>query len=342
MLLRIDPAVPLVWRSPAVLQLGGLRPLVVLDDPGEFERSVIALLRRGVTATTLQTIGEAIGGRPDALRVLLRRLAPALETGDGTALSADAEHLLEAGVPLDAPPVGRAPAAEPEERSAQASTAAEASAAPIATRTRRRRIVPAVLVDGEPTLARAVATAVAALGHRIVGAAATPAEPIAVAVLTANWVISPGAHLTWLRRDVPHLAVVHEGGAVRLGPFVEPGAGGCLRCIELHRRDADASWPVIAAQLAVTSAQPLEPAVLALVAAHAAALVDERIRRGATALAEASVSVSLAPRLPESERHAPHPECGCRALGGIATAPARPDASRPGAPSSSTGVAVPA
>lgn len=309
MFLRIDPAVPLVWRTPTTLQLGGVRPLVVLDDPGEFERSVIALLRRGVRAATLETIGEAIGGRPDALRLLLRRLDPALESHDCD----PAEH-----------------------------PAAEASVAPVAARPRRRRATPAVVVDGDPTLARAIAAAIASLGHRVEPATAVEAGSVAVAVVAANWAVSPAAHLGWLRRDVPHLAVVHEGGSVRLGPFVEPGAGGCLRCLELHRRDADAAWPVIAAQLAAAPVPALDPAVLALVAAQAAALVDARLRRGATGLAEASVSLSTALRLPASDRHAPHPECGCRALGGTATAPARPGASRPDAPSSATAVAVPA
>ena len=105
------------------------------------------------------------------------------------------------------------------------------------------------------------------------------AEPD-LAVVVCHGVVPPSAHAVWLRRDVPHIPVLFTESAVHLGPGVEPGAGPCLVCIELHRRDGDAAWPTIATQL-LTRARRAEPP--ALVAEAAAALfrrVMERLENG--------------------------------------------------------------
>lgn len=48
---------------------------------------------------------------------------------------------------------------------------------------------------------------------------------------------------------VPHLPVRVRDGTGLVGPLVLPGATSCLGCADLHRRDRDAAWPAIAAQL---------------------------------------------------------------------------------------------
>lgn len=48
---------------------------------------------------------------------------------------------------------------------------------------------------------------------------------------------------------VAHLPVRVRDGIGLVGPLVIPGATSCLRCADLHRRDRDAAWPAIAAQL---------------------------------------------------------------------------------------------
>ncbi len=75
---RIDPRLPVVWRSPTEMQLG-TTPRVVLHDPGEFEHGLITALRHGAAPATLQTIGTGLGGSPEAVRALLKTLAPAFE-----------------------------------------------------------------------------------------------------------------------------------------------------------------------------------------------------------------------------------------------------------------------
>lgn len=291
---RLDPALPLVWRSPDELQLGGIHPVAVLADPRPFETGLLAALAAGASRETLTTIGAALGGRRDEVADLLERLAPALLPD-----------------------------------------AASAAPAPAAT----------VAVDGDPDRAAAMAGLLARLGLRTVQAATAPADAVDAVVLIASRVVSPAAHLPWLAADVPHLAVVFDERGAEIGPFVRPGSGPCLRCVHLARRDSDAAWPAVAAQLAVAAAPPRSARVEHEALALAASVVDDLVRDGRTELDRAAVLVSGATA--RDPRHAarpvaPHPECGCRAPAGTATAPARLDARRTAPPSSGSAVAVPA
>lgn len=292
---RIDPALPLVWRSPGELQLGGEVPRVVLRDPGQLETGLLSALRHGVGRATLETIGTGLGGTPAEVERLLAVLAPAFEVE-----------------PVD-----------------------DAREAP-----------GPVLLDADGTFGVLLERRLVELGHRVLGRdaieATTTAAP-ALVVIAAHWVVQPARHLPWLRADVPHLAVIDDEAGWRVGPLVEPGAGPCLRCLELARRDRDPAWPVIAAQLAGRPAPPAARGIRALVdaASAAAAAVDDRLRLGETHLAERSLRLGAAGR-PQAASHRPHPECGCRAPGGSATAPALRAARRPGAPSSARAGAVPA
>lgn len=291
---RLDPALPLVWRSPDALQLGGVRPLAVIADPRPFETGLLTALAAGASRETLTTIGAALDADRDEVADLLDRLAPAL--------------LPDA-----------------------------ASAAPTAAAT--------VAVAGDADPAAAIAWLLRRLGHRAVRAGTARAGAVDAVVLIVSRVVSPAAHLPWLAADVPHLAVVFDERGAEVGPFVRPGTGPCLRCVHLARRDSDAAWPAIAAQLAVAPPPPRDPRVEHEALALAASAIDDLARTGRTSLDGATVIVSAAP-----ERDAPadprpvaaHPECGCRAPAGSAKAPARLDARRNAPPSSASADAVPA
>ena len=293
---RIDPNLPLVWRSPNELQLGAAHARVVLTDPGELETGLIAALRHGAGFTALRAIGGGLGGSPEAVSLLLERLAPAFET-----------------------------------------TAGHPDAAPVDPHGSR----PLVALDADDTIAEQLAANLAMLGYETAPAADGHADGVALAVIAAPWVIAPARHLPWLRDDVPHLAVVFDDTGARIGPLVEPGVGACLRCLDLDRRDADAAWPVIAAQLA---GRPVGASTARMVhdaAALAASVVDDRLAHGVTALANASISLAGPGAFPRRRGHRPHPECGCRVPGGSATAPVHLGG-RPAATSSARAVGVPA
>jgi hypothetical protein len=53
-------------------------------------------------------------------------------------------------------------------------------------------------------------------------------------------------------QGVAHLPVRVRDGAGLVGPLVIPGVTSCLGCADLHRRDRDAAWPAVAAQLRAT------------------------------------------------------------------------------------------
>ena len=154
------------------------------------------------------------------------------------------------------------------------------------------------------------------------------------AVIVGSYAIEPQRSARWLRRDIPHLAVVFGDAGVTVGPWVRPGAAPCLRCVDLHRTSADTAWPVMATQLH-TLPPPGEDAITsAIVAARAAALVLAGVAaaRGRPALPP-PVGVSwrlLRDRTDKgsadgsgarwggadwvSATWEPHPECGCLGL----------------------------
>jgi bacteriocin biosynthesis cyclodehydratase domain-containing protein len=117
------------------------------------------------------------------------------------------------------------------------------------------------------------------------------------------------------RSGVPHLVATVRGRVGVVGPLVVPGATSCLRCADLHRRDADPRWPRLAAQLTASEPPPSGATVTCLLTAATAALqvlafVDGTASPGAL---EATIELhppALAPRL---RRWPPHPACGCGA-----------------------------
>lgn len=291
---RLDPALPVVWRSPGELQLGGVRPVAVLTDPGPLELGLLSALGAGASRATLTTMAGAFDGDADEVGALLERLAPALL---------------------------------PDEASDVAGSRAT------------------IALGGDADRVPELAAMLSRLGHRVVHAASAPTAAVDAVALVASRLVPPAAHLPWLAADVPHLAIVFDERGAEVGPFVRPGAGPCLRCVHLGRRDADAAWPAVAAQLAVAPPVPRDPRVEHETLTLAASAVDDLVRCGRSALDAAAVLVSV--RSACDPRHdpqpvEPHPECGCRAPAGSATAPVRLDTRRNVPPSSASAAAVPA
>ena len=288
---RIDPVLPIVWRSPTELQFGAA-PRVVLHDPGGLETGLIAALRHRASTSTLETIGLPHGGTREGVQALLELLAPAFERATDAAASALSQHR--------------------------------------------------VAVDAPREIGDRLGDHLAMLGYEPVPAADAEPEAMSLAVIATTWVVSPARHLPWLRADVPHLAVVFDDEGTRVGPLIEPGDGPCLRCLELSRRDDDYAWPVIAAQLAGRPAASCTPRSVHDAAALVASLVDDRLTQSRNPLRGASIRLGRPGESATTTRHPWHPECGCRAPAGSATAPVRLDSRRPDAASSARGAAVPA
>ena len=59
----------------------------------------------------------------------------------------------------------------------------------------------------------------------------------------AAWAASDPLVTEIHRSGVPHLVATVRGQTGIVGPLVVPGVTSCLRCADLHRRDADPRWP---------------------------------------------------------------------------------------------------
>jgi hypothetical protein len=134
-------------------------------------------------------------------------------------------------------------------------------------------------------------------------------------VLARAWAASDplvsGVH----RAGVPHLVAALRGRTGVVGPLVVPGVTSCLRCADLHRRDADPQWPRLAAQLTATEPPPSGATVTCLLTAATAAVQVLAYLDGGAAPATLDATIELRPPdlTPRLRRWRAHAACGCGA-----------------------------
>ena len=272
MTLRIDPRLPLVWRSPSGVQVGIDPAVLRIDDVTEAQARMLAALAVGTSPSGLLVVA---GGRtPDANRQrdeLLHLVAPALQP---------------------APPVSRG-------------TVAISGSATLAA------AIAGLLADRGVTVLLAADAAELADAADAADLADTADSRPDLAIVVGHFVLAPQLHAVWLRRDIPHLPVVVGDTATVVGPLVEPGKGPCLLCLELHHRDADWAWPAIATQL-LGRRSGIETAILvAETAAAAARMAIDRLQRPTGGRAAESVRIDAATGEKLWRGWQVHPECGC-------------------------------
>jgi bacteriocin biosynthesis cyclodehydratase domain-containing protein len=204
------------------------------------------------------------------------------------------------------------------------------------------------------------------IGERPDDATALSSEPGRLAVVVGHYVLDPGFRGLWLRRDVPHLPIVYGDRTVRIGPFVEPGSGPCLYCLERHRADADPAWPALAAQLLGRRSSAETPFVASEAATIATRLLLARASGpaspGPASPAATGIVLDVETGARSTEGWVRHPECACaglpelaaasepaeaavvsgRARPGIAMRSSRPDAARSMPTRTGEAVSVPA
>jgi hypothetical protein len=139
-------------------------------------------------------------------------------------------------------------------------------------------------------------------------------------VLARPWAASDPLVTGYQRVGQPHLVATVRGETGVVGPLVVPGRTGCLRCADLHRRDADPRWPDLAAQLTAADPPPSGATVTCLLTAVVAAVqvlafVDGN---GAPVTVDATVEVRPPDLIPRLRRWPPHPACPCRAASAAA------------------------
>jgi bacteriocin biosynthesis cyclodehydratase domain-containing protein len=266
MTFRLDPRIPLVWRSPDELQLGVDRAVVRLQKVTRADERMITALKAGITRSGLLMLGASEGASEADLDTLLDSVSDALV------------------------PVG-----------------------PVTPPSR-----PRVCIDGRGEAARQLAALLQELGCDV--ETVQDVAPVNFAVIIAHYVIDPQRYGHWLRRDIPHLAVVFTDRGCEIGPVVEPGIGPCLYCIELNRTDLDPQWPAMATQLVSRKAPTEEALAIAELLGFVARLVLTRLNSsGFDRSASARLDATSMYRETETgrstaRRHSLHPKCGCQSL----------------------------
>ncbi len=139
-----------------------------------------------------------------------------------------------------------------------------------------------------------------------------------VAVLVEHGVASPVRARPLVREDLAHLSVVVGDVSVGVGPLVVPGVGPCLRCLDLHRCDADERWPAVATQIAAAPGEGVEASLAPLAAALAVGQVLAHLDGRAVSARGATLEVDAVEPVPRRRTWTPHPECGC---GGVEAGP---------------------
>ncbi|WP_040339036.1 ThiF family adenylyltransferase [Candidatus Blastococcus massiliensis] len=132
-------------------------------------------------------------------------------------------------------------------------------------------------------------------------------------VLARPWAASDPAAAAWARAGVPHLVATVRGATGVVGPLVVPGVTSCLRCADLHRRDADPRWPHLAAQLTATEPPPSGATVTCLLTAVTAAVQVLAYLDGDAAPVTLDATLDIAPPdlVPRRRPWPSHPDCGC-------------------------------
>jgi hypothetical protein len=169
-------------------------------------------------------------------------------------------------------------------------------------------VTSSVAVLGDSGLARTIAGLLDSRG--LLG----DPDGASVVVLVADWVLSPADHMTWLNRDVVHVPVVVTERAVTVGPFVEPGLGPCLYCVQLARTDLDPAWPAIATQLWGRAPRELGRLTTAEVATFVVRRLQERLQNGPAEARSWRIADDGGVSVSGWERH---PDCRCAVPAGI-------------------------
>lgn len=209
MLYALDPALPVLLRPDGAVQVGWSPRRAVLIHPP-----------RGMT--------------PVGLAALLRAMHSPVPLSE---LQREADR--DGGVPADE----------------LGALMAQLVAAGVATRGRRQRPVrsASIRVHGRGPLSELLIEGLRCSGARVKQSshphAAVSSAEADLVVLSDNLVADPRMQRDLHRQGVAHLAVRVRDGTGLVGPLVIPGVTSCLGCADLHRRDRDAAWPVVAAQL---------------------------------------------------------------------------------------------
>jgi bacteriocin biosynthesis cyclodehydratase domain-containing protein len=299
----LPPSLRRLWRGPRTLQIGrDPARALVLDGVGPAEVAFLGLLDGTRERAAALRAATEVGVPPSEAARLLQLLEGSGLLDDGAGDVTAVRRL----APADRDRLG------PD----LACWALVRGGTEAAARALGRRQAAQVAVTGGGRVARTVADLLAEAGVGRV-AARGPAAGDALAVLCSDdgALVPPELRDRLLLAGVAHLVAETYETLGSVGPLVVPGRSPCLRCLDLHRRDRDPRWPVVAAQL--TGPAPVlmsnDSVLAAVVAAHATLGAVAHLDDPATRSPLEGAMTEF--RLPDGglrrRRFAAHPACGC-------------------------------
>jgi hypothetical protein len=168
------------------------------------------------------------------------------------------------------------------------------------------RVRPSIAVAADATVADRVVRACATAGL-------TRAEDAPTRLLVTVGEPRRSVSDALVRDDISHLWLAVLPGAVRLGPFVDPGRTACLRCVDAHLGDLDPRRATVLHQLEDLPSAPEsdpDPNLVQLAVAWAVRDVVRGLDGSRPALRSATVTVTEDLDVIRRDRLR-HPHCGC-------------------------------
>ncbi|MGI8457497.1 MAG: ThiF family adenylyltransferase [Propionibacteriaceae bacterium] len=297
---------PVLLRSPTEVQVGTDPPSAVVLDTVDAEALACWLRQVDGTRTTDELTSLAAGRLPDVSALphvvrLLGALADHALVGEG--LGHDRRRWSSAQVRV----VGAGPVA--------GRVADQLAAAGVGTLVLVDDRLAAHVDPTAPTRAHAVRNRLGrrhpATVVRVVNHWSTPeTESDLTVIATDTLECDRGLTDCLLRADQTHLLVRPAARGAVVGPAVRPGRSPCVHCLDLTRRDLDARWPQLLAQLVGRTGEATGATIAwaaATTTTQALALLDHT----AAETLGATLELSADDHLVRKRRWAAHPMCGC-------------------------------
>lgn len=233
----LDAAMPVLLRPDGAVQVGW--------DP---RRAVLIRPPRGLTAAGLATLLRSMQS-PTEITALQRQAADH-GIADAGELADIVDALVATGIVTRAAPATRGTSPTPDKPARSRSAS--------------------IRVHGRGPLSDLLVDALRCSGARIRRSSQPHAAPATAGtdlVVLSDYLVADPRLVRELHAErVPHLPVRVRDGTGLVGPLVLPGVTSCLGCADLHRRDRDAAWPAVAAQLRDTVGHADRATVLATAA----------------------------------------------------------------------------
>ena len=137
-------------------------------------------------------------------------------------------------------------------------------------------------------------------------------DHVDLAILIGTDVVSPQSYAHWLRREIPHLALVFDETGVQVSPVVVPGITPCLACAEISRMKLDPNWIAVAPQLQQLERSLEDAAMLLFASSIAVNQALNLIDRGIEHVDQLSYRLERSGEISTFEVESS--DCGCRSV----------------------------